>query len=42
MKEKAEEEERLRNMRYFDTTNKGAFFEKSITENAVGREVMKT
>ncbi len=42
MRLKAEEEERLRNMRYFETTTGKNFQKKELTENTVGRWVMKT
>jgi len=40
--EKAREEERIRNMRYFDTTAKTTFVDQDLTANQVGRRVMKT
>ncbi len=40
--EKEREEERQRNMRYFDTTGKTTFVEQDMTANVVGRKVMKT
>ena len=42
MRQKAEEEERIRNARFFDTTNRTTFQQKDISENVVGRKVMKT
>ena len=42
MKQKEQEDERMRNTRYFDTTNKQIFVEKDLTYNAVGRKVMRT
>ena len=42
MKRKAEEEERIRNMRFLDTTARTTFVKKDLTENAVGRKVMRT
>ena len=42
MKLKAEEEERMRNSRFFETTSGATFIQKEMTENQVGRKVMKT
>ena len=42
MKRKAEEEERIRNQRYFESTTQTTFQQKPITENVIGRKVMKT
>lgn len=42
MKERELEEERIRNTRYFDTTHTGTFMAKDMTQNQVGRKVMKT
>ena len=42
MKIKTAEEEKLRNTRYFDSTNKTTYEPKHLTENVVGRKVMKT
>jgi hypothetical protein len=42
MKEKEIEEERLRNTRYFDTTHQITFSQKDMTQNVVGRKVIKT
>jgi hypothetical protein len=42
MRLKKEEEERLRNQRFFDTTAKTTFTQKELTENTIGRKVMKT
>lgn len=39
---KAEEDERIRNIRYFDSTNQTTFTEQDISYNSVGRRVMKT
>ena len=40
--QKAREEEEMRQMRYFDTTNKETFYQQDLTANVVGRKVMKT
>ena len=42
MKLKEQEEERMRNTRYFDTTTKQTFAAKDLTQNVVGRKVMRT
>lgn len=42
MQQKAKEEEAERNRRFFDTTNGTHFYAKSLTENHVGRKVMRT
>lgn len=39
---KAAEEERLRNLRYLETTSGVTFVEKDLQQNVVGRQVMKT
>ena len=41
-RQQAEEEERLRNMRYFDSTTKSTFTQQDLTQNSVGKRVMKT
>jgi len=40
--EKAREEERKRNERYFDTTTRTTYTEQDLTANVLGRKVMKT
>jgi len=42
MRIREQEEERLRNTRYFDTTARQTFVKKDLTENAIGRKVMRT
>lgn len=42
LKEKEEEEERIRNMRYFDSTAKTTYTKQDYTANKVGKRVMKT
>lgn len=42
MKEKEEEEERIRNMRYFDSTTKTTYVKQDYSANELGRRVMKT
>lgn len=42
MKLKEQEEERIRNARFFDTTARQTFTGKDLTQNVVGRKVMKT
>ncbi len=42
MAEKARLEEIERNRRYFDPVTKTTFVPKPLTENTVGRKVMKT
>ncbi|CDW88912.1 UNKNOWN [Stylonychia lemnae] len=39
---KEEEEERQRNARQFETTTRATFQKKDLTENTIGRKVMKT
>ena len=41
-KEREAEEERLRNLRFFETTSGKTYQKKEFTENTVGRWVMKT
>lgn len=42
IKQKEEDEERLRNMRYFDSTAKTTYVKQDYTANVVGKRVMKT
>ena len=42
LEEKAAEEERIRNMRYFDSTAKTTFVAQDLQQNTVGKRVMKT
>lgn len=42
MKEKEEEQERIRNMRYFDSTTRTTYVKQDYTANEVGKRVMKT
>ncbi len=42
LKEKEDEKERLRQVRFFDTTAKTDFKTKLLTENTIGRWVMRT
>ena len=42
MQQKAEDEERLRNMRYFDSTAKTTYTKQDYSANVVGKRVMKT
>lgn len=42
MAQREAEEERKRNMRYFDSTNKTTFVPQDLTMNQIGRLVMKT
>ncbi len=42
IREKEENAERIRNMRYFDTTTATTFVEQDITANPVGKRVMCT
>jgi hypothetical protein len=42
MQEKAENEERMRNVRHLQSTNRAEFNEKDLTTNTVGRKVMRT
>lgn len=42
MQEKAENEERMRNIRHLQSTNRAEFNEKDLTTNTVGRKVMRT
>lgn len=42
MDERANAEERQRNQRFFDTTQRENFCQKDLTANTVGRKVMKT
>jgi hypothetical protein len=41
-REKEEQLERERNARYFETTTRQTFQKKDLTENTIGRKVMKT
>ena len=42
IQERDEALERLRQTRFFDTTNKSEFIQKPMTENTIGRWVMKS
>lgn len=42
MREKEAEEERRRNQRFFDSTNKTTFVAQDLSMNQIGRLVMKT
>lgn len=42
MKEKEEEQERIRNMRYFDSTARTTYVKQDYSVNQVGKRVMKT
>lgn len=42
MQDKADQEERIRNMRCFDTTNRTQHSEKDLTVNVIGKKVMRT
>ena len=42
LRQKEEEEERIRNMRYFDSTTKTTFVKQDYGANTVGKRVMKT
>ena len=40
--QQAAEEERMRNMRYFDSTSQSTFTEQDLTQNTLGKRVMRT
>ena len=42
MQDKADQEERIRNQRCFETTNRTQHCEKDITINTIGKKVMRT